>query len=134
MPLFGRYQPPNLLSAAQRLQQTEVIKGFISNFLALDVQANILILGDLNDFQFSTAVKTLAGDHLKNLVLTLPDNQQYSYVFDGNSQMLDQMLASHSLAEKLSYFGVVHVNAEFAANDRLSDHDPVLARFLVNPR
>jgi uncharacterized protein len=48
-------------------------------------------------------------------------------VFEGNSQVLDQILVSNTL---LSSFPVdydpVHVNAEFA--DQASDHDPQVAR------
>jgi predicted extracellular nuclease len=54
---------------------------------------------------------------------TLPQEERYSYVFEGNSQVLDQILVSGHL---LDVFGVgydpVHVNAEFA--DQASDHDP----------
>ncbi len=133
-PIFGRYQPPVLSSEKQRIKQGEVIQTFIDTILKLDEQANILVLGDFNDFQFSTTLKQLTQNGLENLVLTLPENQQYSYVYDGNSQVLDQMVASHSLAEELSFYNAVHVNAEFAYNNRLSDHDPILARFKLKSR
>ncbi len=133
-PLFGRYQPPVLSSEKQRLRQAEIIQGFIVKLLAADANANVLVLGDFNDFQFSAALSKLAGHNMKNLVLTLPENQRYSYVFDGNSQVLDQMLASQTLADKISYYAVVHVNAEFAAIKSLSDHDPILARFILQAK
>ena len=133
-PLFGRYQPPVLSSEKQRLQQAVIIQEFISNLLDVDGSARILVLGDLNDFQFSDSVKAMEGVYMKNLVLTLPENQQYSYVYDGNSQVLDQMLASPTLADEVSYYDAVHVNAEFAYNHRLSDHDPILARFILHPK
>jgi predicted extracellular nuclease len=132
-PVFGRFQPPVLSSEKQRIQQAEIIQTFIAKILDVDAQANLLVLGDFNDFQFSTSVHTLAGSNMKNLVLTLPENQQYSYVYEGNSQVLDQMLASPSLAKKMSFYNAIHVNAEFAVNNRLSDHDPILARFVINP-
>ena len=133
-PIFGRYQPPVLSSEKQRIKQAEVIRTFIEKILELDEQANILVLGDFNDFQFSSTLNQLTQNGLENLVLTLPENQQYSYVYDGNSQVLDQMVASHSLAEKLDFYNAIHVNAEFAFNNRLSDHDPILARFMFNSR
>ncbi len=133
-PLFGRYQPPVFSSEKQRWQQAEVIQAFVSNILAVDAKSNILVLGDFNDFQFSTTLDKLVGNNLKNLTLTLPENQQYSYLYDGNAQVLDQILTSLSLAQKMSYFDAVHVNAEFANTKRLSDHDPVLARFSIKSR
>ncbi len=133
-PLFGRYQPPVLSSEKQRNQQAEVIRTFIDKILGLDAHANIVVLGDFNDFQFSAALKLLTESSLKNLVMTLPENQQYSYVYEGNSQVLDQMLASPELAEKMDFYNAIHVNAEFASNNRLSDHDPILVRFSINSR
>ena len=134
LPLFGRYQPPVLSSEKQRLQQAEVIQPFVSKILAIDPKANILVLGDFNDFQFSTPLIAITGNNLKNLVLTLPENQQYSYLYDGNSQVLDQMLTSVSMEDKLSVYAVIHINAEFTTKDRLSDHDPILARFHIASR
>jgi predicted extracellular nuclease len=45
----------------------------------------------------------------------------------GNSEVLDQILASGSALATLRGFDVVHVNAEFA--DQAGDHDPSVARF-----
>ena len=56
---------------------------------------------------------------------TLPENERYSYVFDGNSQVLDHILVSKAL-KKVDY-DVVHINSEFA--QRSSDHDPQIVRF-----
>ncbi len=57
----------------------------------------------------------------------LPKEERYSYAFEGNSQVLDQILLSTHL---LDAFGVdydsVNVNAKFA--DQASDHDPQVAR------
>jgi len=64
---------------------------------------------------------------LTTLMNTLPKPERYSYVFEGNSQVLDRILVSNPL---LSSFPVeydpVDVNAEFA--DQASDHDPQVAR------
>ena len=43
-------------------------------------------------------------------------------MFDGNSQVLDQILVSSSLWKERPAYDVVHVNAEFF--DQASDHDP----------
>jgi predicted extracellular nuclease len=46
-------------------------------------------------------------------------------VYQGNSQVLDQILTSPSI-RRFSYDSV-HINAEFA--DQNSDHDPQVLRF-----
>ena len=130
MPLFGRTQPPILTSEIQRSQQATVISRFIQQFLEIDPNAKVLVLGDLNDFSFSTPIKILTSGKMKNLTHTLPVEQQYSYVYDGNAEVLDQMVASPALVDRLKYYNFIHVNAEFAAAKRLSDHEPVLARFI----
>ena len=51
-----------------------------------------------------------------------------AYVFEGNSQVLDQILVSDSLLDRFPIeYDPVHVNSEFA--DQASDHDPQVARF-----
>ncbi|WP_437835294.1 DNRLRE domain-containing protein [Sorangium sp. So ce1153] len=131
-PLNGRFQPPILSSEAQRLQQATVVAGFVRQILDRDPSANVVVLGDLNDFQFSSPLGILKDAGLTTLIETLPPEERYSYVYDGNGQVLDHVLVSASLAgPKLVGFDVVHVNAEFA--DQASDHDPGVARFRVAP-
>lgn len=63
-----------------------------------------------------------------NLTNTLPEDERYSYSFQGNAQSLDHILVSNNLALDAA-FDAVHVNSEFAVTDAsASDHDPVLAR------
>jgi len=121
-PLFGRYQPPTLISEVQRNQQAQVVNDFVDAILAANPNANIVVLGDLNDFQFSTPLATLKGGVLNNLMDTLPLSERYSYVYDGNSQALDHILVSNSLFNRPFVYDIVHVNSEFAA--QASDHDP----------
>jgi len=120
-PLMGHFQPPTRSSESQRHQQAQVEHDFIAQILAIDPYADVIVLGDLNDFEFSDTVKTLEGDILSDLYDDLPQPERYSYVFEGNSQTLDHILVSDSLTSSVE-FDVVHVNAEFA--DQASDHDP----------
>jgi hypothetical protein len=127
-PLFGPNQPPVLSTEIQRLAQASVVRDFVQQILAVDANANVVVLGDLNDFDFSPPLAVLRGAGLTPLADTLPANERYTYVFDGNSQALDHILASASLAAVAEY-DVVHVNAEFAR--QTSDHDPEVARFFL---
>ncbi|KWX02613.1 hypothetical protein TH66_12760 [Carbonactinospora thermoautotrophica] len=128
-PLFGRYQPPRRPSETQRGQQAQVVAGFIQQVLAVDPQARIVVAGDLNDFEYSGAVQTLVDAGLTDLPASLPDAERYTYVYEGNSQVLDHILLSPSLAGAPHGYDVVHVNAEFA--DQTSDHDPQVARLTL---
>ncbi|HKS44605.1 MAG TPA: endonuclease/exonuclease/phosphatase family protein [Amycolatopsis sp.] len=124
-PTHGRYQPPTRSSEVQRAKQAQVLRGFVDQILAANPVANIVVAGDLNDYQFSPALATLtARGALTDLITTLPVSERYSYVYEGNSQVLDHILVSRSLC-RLDY-DVVHVNAEFA--QQASDHDPQVVR------
>jgi predicted extracellular nuclease len=132
-PLFGRFQPPTRSSEVQRKQQAQIVRAFVDDILAIDPDANVIVLGDINDFQFSEVLTILEGSgatRLHTLIESLPVEEQYSYVFDGNSQTLDHILISPNLFANAAFaFDVVHVNAEF--NPQTSDHDPQLARFTL---
>jgi predicted extracellular nuclease len=128
-PLTGRFQPPAHSSEAQRHQQATIEAGFVQQIRAIDPNANVVVLGDLNDFEFSETIHILEAAGLTDLYDTLPLAERYSYVFEGNSQTLDHILVSGPLLNR-STFDVVHVNAEFA--DQASDHDPSVARIVMN--
>jgi predicted extracellular nuclease len=127
-PLFGHYQPLVLSSETKRNQQATVVRDFVSQILAVDPNARVIVLGDLNDFEFSTPLNTLKNNGmLISLIEVLPQNERYTYVYEGNSQTLDQIVVSTALSVRRVRVDVVHVNAEFAT--RWSDHDPVVAVF-----
>jgi predicted extracellular nuclease len=133
-PLFGHYQPPEFFSEIQRNQQAAVVNGFIDELLSVDPNANVVVLGDLNDFQFSSAIATLKGNPavLNDLIDTLPENERYTYVYQGNSETLDHILFSNNLFERHAFaYDVVHVNSEFY--DQSSDHEPQVVYISFNP-
>jgi len=131
-PLFGAVQPATELqedpdvngSLDERRDQAAAVQEFVDNVLAEDPDANIAVLGDLNEFEFISAVEILEED-LVNLTETLPPNERYTFIFQGNSQSLDHILVSENLAATAE-FDIVHVNVEFA--EAASDHEPLLAQ------
>ena len=130
-PLFGVNQPPALTSEAQRNQQATEVRDFVQSILAINPNANVVVAGDLNDFEFSNPLSILEAGGLNTLIETLPQNERYTYNFEGNAQTLDHILVSNNLFNNLNGFDAVHINSEFADQD--SDHDPVVARFdLIN--
>ena len=127
-PLFGNVQPPALGSETQRNQQATVVRNFVQSILSVNANANVIVAGDLNDFEFSAPLNTLKGAPLTALIETLPGNERYTYNFEGNAQTLDHILVSNNLtSSRLDGFDVVHFNSEFFDQD--SDHDPSVARF-----
>jgi predicted extracellular nuclease len=71
-PLFGRFQPPVRSTEVQRHQQAQVVNDFVDQILAADPQANVIVLGDIYDFEFSETVEILEGGVLATLMDTLP--------------------------------------------------------------
>lgn len=130
-PLHGRYQEPKRSSETKRVKQAAEVNTFVKSLLAADDSARVITLGDLNDFAFSPTMDALInGEVLKPLITTLPASEQYSYVYEGNSQTLDHILTSPGI-RRFDY-DVVHINAEFA--DQASDHDPQVVRVDVNAK
>ncbi|WP_410539022.1 endonuclease/exonuclease/phosphatase family protein [Streptomyces sp. KL2] len=124
--LHAAVQPPNRSSEVQRTAQARVVNHFVRQVLAVERKANVVVLGDINDFEFSATTRELtAGGALRSAVLSLPEEERYTYVYDGNAQVLDQTLVSPGI-DRFDY-DIVHVNAEFA--DQASDHDPQVIRF-----
>jgi Predicted extracellular nuclease len=138
-PLFGEWQQPLRSSEVQRHLQAQQIRSFSDQLLAADPGANIVVLGDINDFEFSQTIDLMLGSGpqaLVDLPRTLPVNERYSYVFEGNSQVLDQILISKALtiappgAKYPSFeYDIVHANSEF--HDQDSDHDPQVVRLAM---
>ncbi len=127
----GRFQYPERSSEVQRKQQATEVNAFVTSLLKADKKAKVVVAGDLNDYQFSPALQTLTGSGkdqvLTDLITTLPQDQQYTYVYEGISQVLDHILVTKG-AGSVQY-QVVHLNSEFA--DQVSDHDPQLVRLTV---
>lgn len=131
-PLFGRYQPPYLITEQERIQQTKVIHDFIVSLLTLDPHAKILVLGDMNASAFSTSVESLAGEDLENLTAHLPAEEQYTYIYEGNASAIDQIIATPNLAASAKV-DIIHMNIGFSDALRSTDHDPTLALFALHP-
>ncbi len=132
-PLFGHFQPPTRSSEVQRHLQAQIEHDFINAIATADPNADVVVLGDLNDFEFSDTVAILKGTPglLNDLMDTLPPDQRYSYVFEGNSQTLDHTLLSNDLFNNRPFvYDIVHVNSEFAA--QASDHEPQVAHITLN--
>jgi predicted extracellular nuclease len=127
--LAGQYQPPVRSSEVQRHRQATLVNAFVKDILALDKNADVVALGDINDFEFSGTARILEKDGaLWSAIKSLPKNERYTYVYQGNAQVLDQILVSPAIRRGCDLeYDSVHLNAEF--HDQISDHDPQVLRF-----
>ena len=83
------------------------------------------------------ASEDLLNPNLTDLTNVIKPNQQYSYSFDGNAQVLDHFLVTPALKKYVRGFGYARINADFPEiyrNDpnrveRFSDHDAAVAFF-----
>ena len=118
-------------SLDERQRQSQAVQDFVNG---LSDDANVVVVGDFYEFEFVSPVVDLeTNSGLNNLTNTLPEDERYSFIFQGNSQSLDHILVSDSLLEGAE-FDAVHVNAEFAETaNRASDHEPLLASFTFSP-
>lgn len=127
--LTAQYQPPVRSSETQRHAQATLVNAFVKSILDVQKNADVIALGDMNDFDFSDTAKILQGDgELWSAIKSLPKSERYTYDYQGNEQVLDQILISPSIRRDCDFeYDSVHINSEF--NDQISDHDPQVLRF-----
>jgi predicted extracellular nuclease/2',3'-cyclic-nucleotide 2'-phosphodiesterase (5'-nucleotidase family) len=152
--LYGSDDTPLNAGEVQRAAQAQAVNNFVDSLLSTDADAKVVVAGDLNDFEFeeplavvkgsasvsnydvpgtstinATATYTPGGTQvLHDLLETLPADERYDYVFEGNAQTLDHVLVTGGL-QNGAEFDVVRINAEFG--DQTSDHDPLVASFHI---
>lgn len=114
------------------------------------IDNNLIVVGDFNAFQFSDGyvdvvnqiagtpslgaeypVQNIVSTPLTNQSLSVPEEEQYSYVFRGNAQILDHCLTADLQGLTVDKLQYVRANAdnppayvdELFPNFRTSDHD-----------
>ncbi|MFB7596982.1 endonuclease/exonuclease/phosphatase family protein [Streptomyces sp. NPDC056160] len=127
--LTSQYQPPVRSSETQRHLQAAEVNSFVKDILKVQRNADVIALGDINDFEFSGTAKILEGrGELWSAIKSLPASERYTYDYQGNAQVLDQILVSPSIRHGRRFaYDSVHINSEF--HDQISDHDPQVLRF-----
>ena len=123
---FGKNQPAVRKSEVQRHAIAQIVQNFVNELETEVKDANVVVLGDLNDFQFSKTLDILKGKNLWNTVDDLPKSERYSYVYNGNAQVLDHVLISKNLKSYTSS-DIVNINSDYMeADGSASDHDPAI--------
>jgi uncharacterized protein len=141
--------------------QAEFLARWVEERQKANPGERIILLGDFNAFQFNDGVMDMIGTikgkpspkdsvliasddlvtrDLIDLVDAITAGQRYSYVFDGNAQVLDHVIINEPLRRHINGFGYVRVNADFPESmrndetrpERYSDHDPAVAYFSLD--
>jgi hypothetical protein len=140
---------------AKRRAQGEFLATLLQDMRTANPGVRVVAIGDFNAFEVNDgyvdvigtakgapapanqvvlASSDLVTPDFVNLVDSVPGPQRYSFVFDGNAQVLDHALVNDNLLSWVSRFAFGRVDADFpdtARNDqtkpeRLSDHDPTI--------
>ena len=126
--LFGDNQPPVFHTEVQRSAQTEVLASIAGRILEAKPDARLVVLGDTNEHEFRRPLRILAASGLTNLVEAVPQADRYTYNFNGNSQILDNVLVSPEIMACQTEVAIVHWNTDLSDAERASDHDPVAVK------
>lgn len=138
--------------------QAEYLAKLVAERLKANPNERILLVGDFNAYQFNDGIVDVIGtikgkpapkelvlnpseDYLNPDLIDLVDlikpDQQYSYSFDGNAQVLDHFLANDAMKKHLAAFGYLRINADYPETlrgdasrvERYSDHDVAVGYF-----
>src|SRR5438552_7877485 len=145
---------------AKRQAQAEYLANLIQSRQVADATERIVSLGDYNAFEFNDgyvdvlgtiigaptppdqvtrASADLVDPNLVDLGATLPSDQKYSFLFDGNAQELDHVLVTSNLMPFSAGIQIGRNDADFPESyrgdatrpERISDHDPAVAYFTI---
>ena len=101
-------------TAPWRLAQANHVVGLVTAVLADDPAANVIVIGDFNDYEQAPPLLALAEKgNMENVLLRLPDETRYSFVFGGVSQLIDGIFVTPALQDNVAEVLILHVNADF---------------------
>ncbi len=134
----------------KRRLQAEWLASFLQDRAKANPAERMIMCGDFNAFEFSdgyndligilkgkpspnvvTPSKTAFQTGLIDLVDTIQKANRYSYVHDGNAQVLDHILINEAAFKNAVRFGYARLDADFPVSyyndtnrpERISDHD-----------
>jgi predicted extracellular nuclease len=144
----------NEFARQKRFEQATQLSLFIQDFQTINPDTPFVVTGDFNAFQFTDGYVDVMGQitgdivpadsllpgtdevdpDLFNEIFALPQEERYSFVFNGNAQGFDYMLTSASIAPAITGVEYPRGNADspaalFSDNGtplRASDHDAVV--------
>lgn len=112
----------------------------LNQIRATEPDASIAVIGDLNSYYHSLPLDTLREAGMMDVLDRLPEDQRYTYIYQGESQALDHIMLTGSFAQQLNSVDVLHLDADFpppipgdTSPEHKSDHDPLVATFSLAP-
>lgn len=139
-PIQGFFQPFEQLQNTpfvnggvdERLAQATGVREFIESLPNAD---NVIVLGDLNEFEFVEPVQLLVGAGLRNLVESIDLDDRFSITFGGNAQVLDHILVGPAFTcdAEAQFIHTGETIFFFGFTDTPSDHDPIVAAIDLSP-
>lgn len=138
----------------QRREQAAYNAALVAALRAADAEARVVVGGDLNVFlrpddPFRPGSALFPSDQLAPLydaglanlydvLLQEAPASAYTYVFQGQAQVLDHQFVTAAQRAELRDVRVAHINADWPAAHSdgargASDHDPLRARYLLLP-
>jgi predicted extracellular nuclease len=123
----------------RRVEQASFVAGLSQEIRASDWGAKVIVLGDLNDFLDSETLAVLKDGGLRDLLYETHKSNRYTYIYQGESEVLDHILINPSFRWSFRSVSPVHINADYPVayedipdlSRGSSDHDPVLAKFML---
>ncbi|HNB53519.1 MAG TPA: endonuclease/exonuclease/phosphatase family protein, partial [Anaerolineales bacterium] len=121
----------------RRIAQAQFVAGLYAEITGGEPGAEVVVLGDFNDYPDSQPLQILAGAGLVDQVVRVP--QGFTYNFEGVSQVIDHILVSPGFLDNADE-GLIpiiaHLNADYpvswegvdSTSRRATDHDPVVLR------
>ena len=97
----------------RRLAQAEWNISLVEEILVENPDALVAIVGDLNSLFLSSPIQAFRDGGLTPVFDTLPVEDRYSYIYQGESQVLDYIIITSSLLDILQRVEVLHINADF---------------------
>jgi uncharacterized protein len=130
----------------------------LADLITEHINENLVVLGDMNAFEVNDGLVDVMGTlkgspappdqvvassvdrwthELFDLAESLPAEERYSYVFEGNAQVLDHLLVNRAMRDRLARFTYSRSNSDFPESfesdfsvaTRISDHDAAVAYF-----
>ena len=131
-PEWGNQQPPEQPSDTTRIGQAKMINAFVDEILSQNGSFPVFIAGDANDVPWSETMRSLTGPYLLNVSDFEDEEERYTYIFEGNAQLIDQILINKNLAVNIIQARYMHLNTWMNDMEKLSDHDPVIVEVELN--
>ncbi|HJS29696.1 MAG TPA: endonuclease/exonuclease/phosphatase family protein [Anaerolineales bacterium] len=131
----------NQYTLPRRMEESSFIASLIGEIVEVHPGAQVMVLGDLNDYPDSAPLGVLYGAGMQGMTSLLEPGDRYTYIYQGVSQVLDHVLVNGAMLDEHLDPRVIHVNVDFPevlgevdnSPYRSSDHDPLIVKFTVLP-